>query len=30
MRVFGVAKTTTIKYVRAAHPDRFAIDPTAP
>lgn len=28
MRVFGVSATTAIKYVQAAHPERFAIDPT--
>jgi hypothetical protein len=28
MRVFGIGKTTAIKCVRTAHPDRFAIDPT--
>jgi hypothetical protein len=28
MRVFGIGKTTAVRYVRTAHPDRFAIDPT--
>lgn len=30
MRVFGIADTTAMKYVKAAHPDRFAKDPTRP
>jgi hypothetical protein len=28
MRVFGVSKTTAIRYVSTAHPERFGIDPT--
>lgn len=27
MRVFGVSTETAIKYVKTAHPERFAIDP---
>lgn len=30
MRVFGVPAETAIKYVKTAHPARFAIDPVAP
>ncbi|MFJ7219389.1 hypothetical protein [Amycolatopsis sp. NPDC098790] len=29
MRVFGLGVTTAVSYVRAAHPDRFAADPTS-
>ncbi|MGW8884059.1 hypothetical protein [Streptomyces sp. NPDC055749] len=28
MRLFGITSHTAIHYVRAAHPERFAIDPT--
>ncbi|MGW0662193.1 site-specific integrase [Streptodolium elevatio] len=28
MRVFGIGSETALQYVRAAHPERFAIDPT--
>ncbi|MET9444433.1 hypothetical protein [Streptomyces sp. NPDC006610] len=28
MRVFGTSDTTAMKYVEAAHPHRFAKDPT--
>ncbi|MEU6201659.1 hypothetical protein [Streptomyces sp. NPDC047061] len=28
MRVFGIADTTAMRYVQAAHPHRFAKDPT--
>lgn len=30
MRVFGIAPETAMKYVKAAHPHRFAKDPTRP
>jgi integrase len=30
MRVFGIGAATALKYVRAAHPERFNVDPTAP
>ena len=30
MRIFGVSKATAINYVKTAHPERFAIDPTQP
>ncbi|MEV7043904.1 hypothetical protein [Amycolatopsis sp. NPDC051061] len=29
IRVFGLGVTTAVSYVRAAHPDRFATDPTS-
>lgn len=28
MRLFGITSYTAIHYVRTAHPERFAIDPT--
>ena len=28
MRLFGITSHTAIHYVRAAHPEHFAIDPT--
>lgn len=28
MHVFGLSATTAVKYVQAAHPERFIIDPT--
>jgi hypothetical protein len=28
MRVFGLGVTTAVRYVRAAHPDRYTPDPT--
>ncbi|MGW7486139.1 hypothetical protein [Streptomyces sp. NPDC054786] len=28
MRLFGITSHTAIHYVRAAHPERFTIDPT--
>ncbi len=30
VRVFGLGVTTAVRYVRAAHPDRFQVDPAAP
>ncbi|WP_143665528.1 hypothetical protein [Streptomyces sp. st115] len=30
MRLFGITSYTAIHYVRTAHPERFAIDPTQP
>jgi hypothetical protein len=30
IRVFGLGTTTAIRYVRAAHPDRFTSDPANP
>lgn len=30
MRIFSITAGSAIKYVRAAHPERFTIDPTAP
>lgn len=30
MRIFGISHDTAIKYVRAAHPELFLVDPTAP
>jgi hypothetical protein len=30
MRAFGISATTAIKYVKAAHPERFTVDPMAP
>lgn len=28
--VFGIGVTTAVRYVRAAHPGRFDLDPTSP
>jgi hypothetical protein len=30
MHLFGLGAATAIKYVRTAHPERFAIDPASP
>ena len=30
MKVFGLSVTTAVKYVKAAHPERFIHDPTCP
>ncbi|WP_139812797.1 site-specific integrase [Prescottella equi] len=30
IRVFGLGVTTAVRYVRAAHPGRFDLDPTSP
>jgi hypothetical protein len=28
MRLFGISSMTALEFVRAAHPDKFTIDPT--